>query len=194
MLAHLTSAASLRPKDDALLFAEIVQRTGGPDTFWAESVRDAMARDVGPLRDQHRAEMQRRINARERSIVEIVKRYSLARHSALPSAKTRLDRREKRELTGAYLKYGLESFVVWATRNKSKIEQDEEIRSLRHVRQIDDIARQDSRRFAPSRNHWFLEQRNTAPARFFAQCFAANERRFLRYPVSISTRLKRPLL
>ncbi len=50
-------AGSLRPKDDALLFEEIVRRTGGPDTFWAKSGRTALATESDPLRAEHRAEM-----------------------------------------------------------------------------------------------------------------------------------------
>ena len=142
MLAHLTSQASLRPKDDALLFAEIVQRTGGPDTYWAQSVRDAMAHDAGPLKDRHRAEMQRRTRARENSVVKILKRYALARQVALPSTDARLDRRERRELEGAYNTYALESFVVWATRNKNTIEANDLLYSQRHRRHDDDMMRQ----------------------------------------------------
>ena len=146
MHAHLTSQASLRPKDDALLFAEIVQRTGGPDTYWAQSVRDAMACNAGPIRDRHRAEMKQRIRARERSVVEIVKRYSLARRAASPSIKARLDRSEQRELTSAYERSALESFVVWATKNKRTIEENEVIHSQRLARHYDDVPPQHVRR------------------------------------------------
>ncbi len=48
LLEHLTLQASLRPKDDALLFEGIVRRTGGPDTFWAQAVRAALAKDADP--------------------------------------------------------------------------------------------------------------------------------------------------
>lgn len=146
LLEHLTSSAALRPKDDALLFAEIVQRTGGPDTFWAQSVRDALACDIGPLRDDHRAEMEQRTRARERAVVHIVKRYAAARQGVLPGAAVRLDRRERRELTGVYEKYALESFVAWAAKNKGAIEHNTLGRTLRHDRREDDVARRKGRR------------------------------------------------
>jgi len=68
LLEHLTSQASLRPKDDALLFEEIVRRTGGPDTFWAQAVRTALAKDADPLRAEHRAEMRQRTEPRGRAV------------------------------------------------------------------------------------------------------------------------------
>ena len=141
MLNHLTSSASLQPKDDALLFAEIVQRTGGPDSYWAQSVRDAMVRDAGPLRNKYRTEMLRRTQAPDHSVVEIVTRYTFARQDILASAEARLDRGEKRELERTYKKQALESFVVWATKNKVPIEDTEVIHLQRDARLIDDSSR-----------------------------------------------------
>ena len=94
-----------------------------------------MTRDAGPLRDQHRAEMERRTRMREPSIVQIVKRYASARDPLHPSAKAMLDLREKRELIDTYGKYALESFVVWAANNKKSIEHPKNIRTPRHERQ-----------------------------------------------------------
>lgn len=152
MLEHLTSPASLRAKYDALLFAEIVQRTGGHDTFWTQSVRDAMKQDAGPLRDQHHAEMIRRTRARERLIVEILKRYAIARQGALPTAEARLGRRENRELAGSYKKYALESFVVWATKNRRTIEDHNVTNQQRYRKHEEDGLRQYVRLPAPSRS------------------------------------------
>ena len=79
LLSHLSSPTSLRPKDDALLFEEIVRGTGGPDTFWATSVRSAMAKENDPLRNEHRAEMRQRTEARDRAVMQIVRRYNVER-------------------------------------------------------------------------------------------------------------------
>lgn len=63
LIAHLTSAKALRPKNDALLFDEIVRRTGAPDTMWANSVRMALKKKNNPLREAHRVEMRLRTEA-----------------------------------------------------------------------------------------------------------------------------------
>ena len=89
------------------------------------------------LRDQHLAEMQRRAQARERSITEIVKRYARARRGDSPSTDARLDRREQHELASAYERYALESFVVWATKNRNLITYNEVTHSMQHVHQED---------------------------------------------------------
>jgi len=124
LLEHLTSQASLRPKDDALLFEEIVRRTGGPDTFWAQAVRTALAKDADPLRAEHRAEMRQRTEARGRAVAEVLERFKAARAAGVSDTKlTALDRGEKRELSAAYKEHGLESFVAWAAQRRMTIEQ-----------------------------------------------------------------------
>ena len=50
LLDHLTFDASMRPKDDALLFEQTVNRTGGPDTPWAKAVRRGLEHDADALR------------------------------------------------------------------------------------------------------------------------------------------------
>ena len=116
MLAHLTSPASLQPKDDSLLFAEIVQRTGGPDTYWAKSVIEALSNDAASLRQEHRAQMRKRGQARERSMLQIFKRYGSARRDILPNHDACLYHRGRRELIGIYEHYALEAFVIWAAK------------------------------------------------------------------------------
>ena len=69
--------------------------------------------------------MQRRARTREHAVIEIVKRYTAARRETLPCATSRLDRREKRELTAAYERNALESFIVWASRHRGTIEKNE---------------------------------------------------------------------
>ena len=138
LLSHLSSTSSLRPKDDALLFEEIVRRTGGPDTFWAVSVRTAMAKDNDPLREEHRAEMRQRTEARARAVTQILARYNVERTKVSPSARTPAsERREQRELSAAYKAYELESFVVWATRSRMNIERSVASDVVRKAERLD---------------------------------------------------------
>ena len=142
LLAHLSSPTSLRPKDDALLFEEIVRRTGGPDTFWAISVRSAMAKENDPLREEHRAEMRRRTEARDRAVTQIVRRFTVERAKASPTASAPAsERRERRELGAAYKTYELESFVVWATRRRMTIERSAGVEGAREAERINQMRR-----------------------------------------------------
>jgi len=141
LLSHLSSSTSLRPKDDALLFEEIVRRTGGPDTFWAISVRSALAKENDPLREEHRAEMRQRAEARDRAVTQIVRRYNVERAKALPEASVPAsERRERRELGVAYKTHELESFVAWATRRRMTIERSAGAASLREAQRAHAIA------------------------------------------------------
>jgi len=132
LLSHLTSPTSLRPKDDALLFEEIVRRTGGPDTHWAKSVRTALDKDADPLREQHRGEMRLRSEARDRAVTGILERHNVARGKATGDKELAgLDRSEKRELSVAYKAHELESFVVWASRRRTVIERSADVKTAR---------------------------------------------------------------
>ncbi len=132
LLSHLSSPASLRPKDDALLFEEIVRRTGGPDTHWAKSVRAALDKDADPLRVQHGGEMRLRSEARDRAVIGILERYKVARGNAAGDQELAgLDRSEKRELGTAYKVHELESFVVWASRRRVVIERSADVKTAR---------------------------------------------------------------
>jgi hypothetical protein len=74
LIEHLTSDASLLPKDDAQLFEETVRRTGGPNTPWAKAVRREIEEDGDPLRQQHRAEMNERFQARAYAVTQLLER------------------------------------------------------------------------------------------------------------------------
>ncbi|GAC1457174.1 MAG: hypothetical protein PVSMB8_14140 [Vulcanimicrobiaceae bacterium] len=142
LLSHLSSPTSLRPKDDALLFEEIVRRTGGPETFWAISVRSAMAKENDPLRAEHRAEMRQRTEDRNRAVLQIVRRYNAERATASLTARTPAsERRERRDLGAVYKKYELESFVVWATRCRMKIERSAGVEVTREAERINQSRR-----------------------------------------------------
>lgn len=142
LLSHLSSPTSLRPKDDALLFEEIVRRTGGPDTFWAISVRSAMAKDNDQLREEHRAEMRQRTESRDRAVTKIVQRYNVERAKTSPAASLAAsERREQRELGVAYKTHELESFVVWAAKRRMIIERSAGVEVAREAERLNQARR-----------------------------------------------------
>jgi hypothetical protein len=131
LLEHLTSEASLRPKDDALLFEEIVRRTGGEHTPWAKAVRRGLEQDADPLRQQHRAEMNERFQARGYAVTQILTKTREQRERAEPLEEPKRERRfagiaagERRELERIDQRYALESFVSWSVRQRKEIERE----------------------------------------------------------------------
>ena len=131
LLEHLSSPAALRPKDDALLFQEIVARTGGPNTPWARAVRAGLEHDSNPLRQEYRAEMQHRTEARGREVIDALEHFRDIRERARaldePKRTTELsvaDARERRELDAIYQRHALESFVQWAVRRRRTMEHE----------------------------------------------------------------------
>jgi hypothetical protein len=131
LLEYLTSDASLRPKDDALLFEEAVRRTGGPDTPWAKAVRRGLEQDADPLRQQHRAEMNERFQARGYAVTQLLTKTREQRERAEPLDEPKREQRlagiatgERRELEKIDRRYALESFVSWAVRNRKDVERE----------------------------------------------------------------------
>ena len=122
-LDHFTSSNSMRPKDDVLFFQEIVRQTGGPDTYWAQSMRKELETEDGPFRDEHRAETRMRREACRRDVVSTMERFNVAR-AAAPNdrALKRIEREEKKEIDDVYKRHELESFVAWGARNRKYIE------------------------------------------------------------------------
>jgi hypothetical protein len=128
LLEHLTSDKAMRPKDDALLFADVVARTGG-DTPWAQAVRRAMAQVVDPLRKQHGAEMQERFAARGAAVTDLLLKIRDRRSRVREIDPTRRERRlaaiaalERRELESIDKHFELEPFVAWSVRRRKDIE------------------------------------------------------------------------
>jgi hypothetical protein len=130
LLEHLSSNASIRPKDDALLFEERVQRTGGPDSLWARAVRRGMEHNADALRQQHRAEMNDRFEARGKAITEIITRTRGQRERAGrldgPQEKrlAAIEAIERRDIGRVDEKFALDSFVTWAWRRRQDIERE----------------------------------------------------------------------
>lgn len=68
-------ADRVRPLDDALLFDQIVQSRGGPDSQWAVRARKALVDANDPLRRMHRDEMMRREQQRARAAIPVHEKY-----------------------------------------------------------------------------------------------------------------------
>ena len=77
---------------------------------------EALSNDAASLRQEHRAEMRKRAQARERSMLQILKRYGIASRDILPNHDACLYHRERHELIGIYEHYALEPFVIWAAK------------------------------------------------------------------------------
>jgi hypothetical protein len=123
LIDHLSSQNAMRPKDDVLFFEEIVRRTGGPDTFWAQAVRTALEKEHDPLREEHRAEMRLRSEACRREVVSTLERFQVVRSGTSETgALKRIQRQEKRELGEVYKRHELEPFVQWSVRRRMVIE------------------------------------------------------------------------
>jgi hypothetical protein len=122
LLEHLTSDAALRPADDALLFEETVRRTGGEHTPWARAVRRGLEHDADPLRQQHRAEMAERSEARGQAIVERLTTYGQKREAAGEKKMAGIAAHERRDLERIDERHALESFVTWAKRRQADVE------------------------------------------------------------------------
>jgi hypothetical protein len=123
LLDHLCSANSIKPKDDILFFDEIVRQTGGPDTYWAQSVRTAMEKEGDPLREEHRAETRLKVEARQRELVDTLGSFKEKRAQAPnDAALKRVEKEEKKAIDGIFDRHELESFVSWSKRNRPYIE------------------------------------------------------------------------
>jgi hypothetical protein len=132
MLEHLSSERSIQPKEDALLFEQTVNRTGGPNTPWAKAVRRAQEQDADPLRQQHRAEMNERFVARGYAVTQLLKktgeqRIRAERITDEPKKEKRLAAiaaGQRRDMDKIDDKFALESFVSWSVRKRKDIERE----------------------------------------------------------------------
>jgi hypothetical protein len=129
MLEHITSDASLRAKDDALLFEQTVNRTGGPDTPWAKAVRRGIEQESDPLRQQHRDEMQERYMSRGYAVTQLMEKNRARRERAEKLEEPKREKRragiaagQRREMDKIDEKFALESFVSWSIRKRKEVE------------------------------------------------------------------------
>ena len=131
LITHLTSDAALRPKDDALLFEQTVDRTGGPDTPWAKAVRRGLEQQADPLRQQHRAEMNERFQSRGYAVTQLLEKTRAQRQRAENLEKPKREKRlaaiaagQRREMERIDKRFALESFVSWSVRKRQDVERE----------------------------------------------------------------------
>jgi hypothetical protein len=131
LLEHLTSDVSMRPKDDALLFEQTVNRTGGPDTPWAKAVRRGLEQDADALRQQHRAEMNERFQSRGYAVTQLLEKTSAQRERAEKLDEPKREQRlaaiaagQRRDMDKIDEQFALESFVSWTVRRRKDVERE----------------------------------------------------------------------
>jgi hypothetical protein len=108
-----------------------VRRTGGEQTPWAKAVRRGLEQDADPLRQQHRAEMNERFQARGDAVTQLLTQtraqHERAQSLEEPKREQRLARiaaGERRALEATDNRYALESFVSWSVRRRREIERE----------------------------------------------------------------------
>ncbi len=138
LLERLCSPASLEPKTSALLFDEMVRRTGGPDTPFAKAVRRALDDATDPLRQMWVAEMKVLQAEQNREVRDILARTAeaTARTSSLPERQrekeaARIRREQHVEVDAAVRTYRQQPFLAWAAEHRREVEREAERRELR---------------------------------------------------------------
>jgi hypothetical protein len=126
----LGSPKALEPKDDALYFDAIVQKTGGPNTDWALSVKAAMTSESHPLMEEYRDAMRTRREAYDRDQKEILENAQAARTTAPnKTALKTIDRDQRKALRECDERHEQISFRTWVTRAKASVERMSEAAS-----------------------------------------------------------------
>ena len=160
IIKRLTSDRALAPKDDALLFASIVAKTGGPDTPWAKAVKQAQAFDADPLRKRHEAVMAQRRDGLRKAIIGIM------------TEQPNLTPRERdRQLQAAAKRFALDTFVAWAAKERTALETEWEAKErvarpphvvgLELLKIVDKVSLDTLARAAPLGDAWRMMYRET---------------------------------
>lgn len=131
------------PKADAILYRELEQRYGGPQTHWAINVRRAMADHTDPLRQEYVRE-QRALEARRTAALRgVSEQYARKFAKATdPGQKKSIEREHRAASKRALEKYKAQTFVQWAgeRRRAETIERDgnrlEQTTKIRQEQQI----------------------------------------------------------
>ena len=124
---HLSSAQSLRPKDDALFFREIVDRTGGPGTPWALATKRALEHDKDPLRQRYYREIAR-LQAEKGEAIQALLFRNQSLRPRDPKLRRAFDAGEKRDLLVIEKRYELLPFAKWSWRERELVEREWTVR------------------------------------------------------------------
>ena len=128
-------AQRIEGKSDAVLFHEIVKRTGGPDTVWAQNITRAMREERDPLRQQHVREMERLADMRAQRLHGIAERHRAQMKAATPDRKKAIAAKQRTEVARVVKETKPRSFVEWAAENRHRVEsQAERAAALRRIR------------------------------------------------------------
>ena len=116
-------AKCIEPKTDVILFQEMIDRYGGPNTYWAIAVRRAMEDDRDPLKKQWREEERRKSERREREIRQVVLKFQKAVSLATANGQRKaIGRAMDKEVAGVVKQRAPQTFVQWAATQRPVIE------------------------------------------------------------------------
>lgn len=116
----------IQQKDDVLLLDRIIEKTGGPQTPWAQNIRAAMGKKSDPLRMKYAREL-RSLSERNMEKKASVHREALQRmRSAKTVAEKKAVEKWHRKASGEVGRENatVPTFAEWAIKNKTAIERD----------------------------------------------------------------------
>jgi hypothetical protein len=116
----------IQTKDDVLLLDRIIEKTGGPDTPWAQNVRAAMGKEADPLRMRYAREMrslsERNTEKKTKVHREASERMRTAQTAAEMKAVERWHRKASSDVGRENA--AVPTFAEWAIKHKKAIEHD----------------------------------------------------------------------
>ncbi len=128
-------AQRIEAKSDAILFQEIVKRTGGPETVWAQNVTRAMREERDPLRQQHARETAKLADLRDLRLRADAECYRVQMKAATAEQKKAVAAKHRAEVARIVKETKPRSFVEWMAENRHRIEtQAERAAALRQIR------------------------------------------------------------
>jgi hypothetical protein len=125
-LDRLSSASSLRLPPDAILYARMVERFGGPESPWARAMKRAQEHAQDPLRAEHDAfctERTAKLDAAKTTIQAGYRQKLETAHD--PSERRTLRAQRDAAIRAAIDRFGALTFVQWGIANRGAVEHGE---------------------------------------------------------------------
>jgi hypothetical protein len=119
-------AEHTQPKSDAILYRELEQRYGGPDTYWAINVRRAMREAHDPLRQEYQRQQRVVDQQRDAALKHVNARFRRqSAHEPSSEQKAKLEREHRAAAKRIIAGHKPQTFVQWAgeRRRAKSIEQ-----------------------------------------------------------------------
>lgn len=132
-------------KTNAIQFDRVVAMQGGPDTVWARRVRQSLADERDPYRQQHAADNRARALAgqkRHHALTALYRKRVAGRTAAQRKALTREYERHAEKIIEELRP---RAFVEWAAANKRTIEDRERVIERTRVTRIEREMRSNKR-------------------------------------------------